>query len=226
MEKYELTDDTIDIHNQTLYRIRALKNFADIKAGDIGGYIEKEYNLSHEGDSWIYDNAKVYGDARVSGNARVYDDARVYDNAWVYGGACVYDNALVYGDAKVHGDARVYANAHVYDNARVCNDARIYDNAWVYGNALVSGNVFLNSNAWVSNEAQIYQDADYTIIQGFGTKGRTTTFYRCSDGKIRVNCGCFSGTLDEFREQVKKTREGKIAEEYLEIADLMEHHFE
>ena len=154
MKKYELTDDTIDIHNQTLYRIRALKNFADIKAGDIGGYIEKEYNLSHEGDSWIYDNAKVYGDARVSGN------------------------------------------------------------------------VFLNSNAWVSNEAQIYQDADYTIIQGFGTKGRTTTFYRCSDGKIRVNCGCFSGTIDEFREQVKKTREGKIAEEYLEIADLMERHFE
>ena len=43
--------------------------------------------------------------------------------------------------------------------------------------------------------------------------------------KIIVACGCFCGTIDEFREQVKNTREGKIAKEYLMIADLMEYHF-
>ena len=40
-----------------------------------------------------------------------------------------------------------------------------------------------------------------------------------------VNCGCFHGDLEQFREQVKETRSGKIEKEYLMIADLMEYHF-
>ena len=92
-------------------------------------------------------------------------------------------------------------------------------NAWVYGDAEVSG------NARVSGNAEVYGDADYTTIHGFGTQFRTTTFFQCEDKQIRVSCGCFLGTIPEFREQVKNTREGKIAEEYLMIADLMEKHF-
>ena len=117
------------------------------------------------------------------------------------------------GDAWVYGDAEVYGDARVYGNARVSGDARVSGNAEVYGNARVSG------NAWV------YGDADYTTIHGFGTQFRTTTFFQCEDKQIRVSCGCFLGTIPEFREQVKNTREGKIAEEYLMIADLMEKHF-
>jgi hypothetical protein len=116
-------------------------------------------------------------------------------NAWVYGNAEVYGNAWVYGNAEVYGNARVYGNVEVSGNARVSGDAE------------VSGN------------------ADYTTIHGFGTQFRTTTFFQCEDKQIRVSCGCFLGTIPEFREQVKNTREGKIAEEYLMIADLMEKHF-
>lgn len=105
------------------------------------------------------------------------------------------------------GDAWVYGDAEVSGNARVSG------NAWVYGNARVSGN------------AEVYGNADYTTIHGFGTQFRTTTFFQCEDKQIRVSCGCFLGTIPEFREQVKNTREGKIAEEYLMIADLMEKHF-
>jgi hypothetical protein len=92
-------------------------------------------------------------------------------------------------------------------------------NAWVYGNAEVYG------NARVSGNAEVSGNADYTTIHGFGTQFRTTTFFQCEDKQIRVSCGCFLGTIPEFREQVKNTREGKIAEEYLMIADLMEKHF-
>ena len=92
-------------------------------------------------------------------------------------------------------------------------------NAWVYGNAEVYG------NARVYGNAEVYGNADYTTIHGFGTQFRTTTFFQCEDKQIRVSCGCFLGTIPEFREQVKNTREGKIAEEYLMIADLMEKHF-
>ena len=80
-------------------------------------------------------------------------------------------------------------------------------------------------NAWVSGNAMVYGDADYALVQGFGTEFRCTTFYRDKNKKTMVNCGCFHGNLEQFREQVKKTRTGKIAKEYLTIADLMEEHF-
>src|SRR5260363_203201 len=76
-----LKEDCIEYDGRTLYRIRALRDFRGMKKGDLGGYIKKEENLSHEGEAWVYDNARVFGDARVSGNARVYDNARVSGNA-------------------------------------------------------------------------------------------------------------------------------------------------
>ena len=98
-KKFELTSETKMFLGKKLYRIRALIDFSTVKKGDLGGFVEKEDNLDHQGDAW------VYGNARVSGNARVYGDARVYGNAWVYGDARVSGNAWVYGDARVYGDA-------------------------------------------------------------------------------------------------------------------------
>lgn len=101
--KYKLlTEDTIIVDGRTLYRIEAVRDFGDVKKGDKGGYIEKEENLSHKGDCWIYELARVYG------NAEIYDDASVCGEAQVYGRAWVYDNALVVGNAKVYGDAQIY----------------------------------------------------------------------------------------------------------------------
>ena len=196
MKKFELTTEFItNAFGKKLFRIKALVEFGDVKAGELGGYVEKEGNVSQAGDAWVSDNAEVCGDARVSGNAEVYGDARVYGDAWVCG------NARVCGDARVSGNAKVSGNAWVYDNAWVSGNARVYGDAWVSG------------------------DADYALVQGFGTEFRCTTFYRGKNKKIMVNCGCFHGDLEGFRKQVKETRNGKIAKEYLMIADLMEYHF-
>lgn len=63
-KKFELTTK-ISFNGRTLYRIRALKNFRNVKKGDLGGYVEKESNLSQTGDAWIYDDAKVMDNAIV-----------------------------------------------------------------------------------------------------------------------------------------------------------------
>ena len=208
MKKFELTTESItNVAGKKLFRIKALIDFGDVKAGEVGGYVEKEGNVSQDGNAWVSGNTRVYG------NAWVYGDARVYGNAWVYGNTRVYGNAWVSGDAWVSGNTRVYGNAWVYGDARVYGNARVYGDARVYGNARISG------DAWVSG------NADYTLIQGFGTEFRCTTFYRGKNKKIMVNCGCFHGDLKEFKKQVKETRSGKIAKEYLMIADLMENHF-
>jgi len=106
--KYKLTKNKKTIGDVTLYQIEALKDFSDIKKGDLGGWIEKESNLSQQGDCW------------VSCRARVYDNAIVSDNAWVFG------NAQVSGCAWVSGNARVFGNA------------RVSGNAWVSGNAIIN----------------------------------------------------------------------------------------
>ena len=102
-KKYELTNETIQVNNKTLYRIKALRDFGNVGKGDLGGWIEKETNLSQEGDCWVYDNARVYGNAIVYDNARVYDSAMVYDNARVYDNAIVYGYAIVYGNMNILG---------------------------------------------------------------------------------------------------------------------------
>ena len=81
--KYKLTNNTIQYNRRTLYQIEALKDFGNVRKGDLGGWIEKEDNLSQEGDCWVYENAKVYGSAKVYGNAQVRDNAQVYGNAQV-----------------------------------------------------------------------------------------------------------------------------------------------
>ncbi|WKS98767.1 polymer-forming cytoskeletal protein [Gallibacterium salpingitidis] len=134
--KYELTDDFIEVEvndkRVKLYKIKALVDIpaGDVKVGDLGGYIEKESNLSHSGNAWVYGDAMVSGDARVSGDASVSGNARVYGDARVSGNASVSGNALVYGNARVSGDA------------------------WVYGDAMVSGNALVRKKSdlvWFSN---------------------------------------------------------------------------
>ena len=115
MKHFKLrTDLTIKVGLKTLYRIEATKDIEKfgVKAGDLGGYIEKEDNLS--GDAWVSGDAKVYGNAKVSEDALVSGDAEVYGNSQVYGDAWVSCDANVYGDAKVSGDANVSGNAEVY----------------------------------------------------------------------------------------------------------------
>ena len=245
MKKFELTAEFVtNVFGEKLFRIKALVAFGNVEKGELGGFIEKEDNLSHDGNAWVYGdaqvsgNARVYGNAWVSGNAQVSGDARVYGNAWVYGDARVSGDAQVYGDARVSGNAWVYGDARVSGNAQVYGDALVYGDAWVYGNAWVSGNAQVYGdarvygNAWVygdarvSGDAQVYGDADYATVKGFGRFFRATTFFRCKDKILRVQCGCFYGDLEQFREIVKKTHgDSKRAKEYLAIADLMELHF-
>ena len=94
-KKYELTKNTKKLYDRTLYQIKALRSFSNVLKGDLGGWIEKEANLSQDGDAW------VYGDAQVYGNADIFGNARVFGNAWVYGDAWVSGDAWVYGKIKI-----------------------------------------------------------------------------------------------------------------------------
>ena len=89
--KYELTDEKREVAGRTLRRIRALKDIParSVRAGDLGGFVESEGNLSHDGTAWVF------------GEASVSDRARVFGEAWVSGEASVSDTARVFGETQV-----------------------------------------------------------------------------------------------------------------------------
>ena len=105
----------------------------------------------------------------------------------------------MYGNAWVFDDARVYGNAEVYGNARVCGNAEVYGNA------------------------RVYDDADYLLIGRIGSRFSFTTFFKNKDKGITVSCGCFLGTIAEFRAKVTDTHgNNKHAKMYNLAADMAE----
>ena len=97
MKKYEFTGEVKYIGRKILHRIRAVRDIPEyeIKSGDMGGWLETEENLSHNGAAW------------VANSACVMDSARVTDSALVMGTACVTGKARVTGSARVTGKAWV-----------------------------------------------------------------------------------------------------------------------
>ena len=87
MKKYEFTglqkSEWIDGKFVTLNQIRATKDFGNVKNGQLGGWIEKEENLSQKGLSWVGEKSVVCGNALVCEDARVYENARVRGNALI-----------------------------------------------------------------------------------------------------------------------------------------------
>ena len=101
-KKYELVpDSTLIISERILHRIKALRDFGDVKAGDIGGFIECEENLSHEGNCWVYDNAMVYDAGRVFNSAKVMGLAQVFGFAQASSNSIICDSAMIYGHAYI-----------------------------------------------------------------------------------------------------------------------------
>ena len=222
-KKYILTEETKVAHGRTLHRIKAVRDFNNVKNGDLGGFIESEVNLSHETNAWVYNNAMVFGNAKVYGNAMVCDDAKVYGNAMVRDDAKVYGNAIVFGNAWVYNNAMVFGNAWVYDYARVCDNAKAYDNANVcgnaniYGHALAKGYANVFGNAMVGGNAKVSSMTDYIVFKNWWSSGRYFTWTRSND---KWSVGCFYGSGEELIAKAYKDSETS-GREYQRIVEYV-----
>lgn len=139
--KYALTDDLIKVEGKTLHRIEALKDFADVKTGDLGGFVESYDNLSQEGDCWVYDEAKVMDHASIQHNAKVRNYATVQGHAKIWDSAIVQDHAMVMDRAFLFHEAVAMNYARVYGGAEVFSEAVLSEYAQASHNACVTTNV-------------------------------------------------------------------------------------
>jgi hypothetical protein len=117
--KYRLSEYQQYFGDAFMRRVIAVRDFSDVKAGDVGGWVEGEHNLSHDGDCWIY------------------DDARVSEQA------CVRQDAVVMHDAQMFGRAVAFQNAVVCNEAMACDDVRLGTNAILWRDEIAHGDVII-----------------------------------------------------------------------------------
>lgn len=80
MRKYKLIDpEGFDRKYKgiPMKRLIALKNFSDVKKGDLGGLIDESSTLSQDGDCWIYSGSVVIRDSKIDGNAKVRSSSKI-----------------------------------------------------------------------------------------------------------------------------------------------------
>ena len=227
-KKYKLTKETMYFDGVTLHRIKALKDFGSVEAGELGGWVESERNLSQSGDCWIAMEAKAYGGAEIGdsailtrkaiacGNSTICNDTLISDESVIRGFTYLYGNVEVYGESVIDGDARLHGNVRVID-AKVI-DAEVYDNVIICDGAYVHGRIKIDGTAYISNGAEVCKTDDYIVFKNFWSSGRHFTWTR-SNNKWYV--GCFRGTGEELIKKAYQDSE-KSGREYERVVRYVE----
>lgn len=168
--KYELTSETriliTGLNRHVLHRIKALEDFGRVKAGDLGGFIEKEDNLSQEGECWIYDEACVFGNARVQDNSEIkntcviYGEAVIKNHAIISGNCQISDKTVIEGYPTIGGTVRIWGNVHISDyacikgNIQIANDVVIENHSHIIGYGIdISNGTYIKEYSFIEGYA-------------------------------------------------------------------------
>lgn len=209
--KYIITKNTKTIGNTILHQIKSLQSFSDVSAGDLGGWIESEANLSQNNEAWIYEDSCVYEHAYVYGNAKVskcsyvYGHAHIYDDAMIVNSK-VYDNAQIFGDACII-KSEINGYVQVFDNT-LLDSSQVHDYAIISGltslnETTVSSTALLRSeslmpidHAYITGDALIEKANDYFIMSPIldtfseedgDASENILTFFKNKNNNVSVN---------------------------------------
>lgn len=174
----------------SLRQIIALQDFADVKAGTPGGWVDDESALSQAGNCWIYDeNSVVFAAARVRGECHLFGDARILNECDIIAALGltrdstqhlqIYDRATVSRSRVVH-QAQIYGDA-IVDRAFIEHRAEVFDAALLQGND--------ENNVWVCDCAKVYGNA--RVVAGSGEDAIPTLRYSsqvAENAVVEGNC--------------------------------------
>lgn len=103
-KKYEFTGESMNFDGHEVHQIRYLKDIDTtgdfnetaqiLIEGELGGWIEREENLSQDCGAFIDETSVVIGNAIVSGNAQIRKNS-VIVNSIVDGNAEVYNTSII-----------------------------------------------------------------------------------------------------------------------------------
>lgn len=135
------------------YRIIALKDFGNVKAGDKGGYVADEHSLSQDGNCWVYDNGYIGYKAQVKDDALIKSGAKVLDFAIIKNKAIIDEHGIVLNSAIIKDKAHI-KNGLVTANAVIGGNTIIDGYGMVGEDMIVLGNSIINSYARVGKHIE------------------------------------------------------------------------
>ncbi len=229
MNKYQLSEATRVYRymrngepcSVTLRQLIALRDFAGVRAGTPGGWVESTENLSQQGECWVYDhNSVVFAGAKIRGNARIsqpcviHHDAVIGDDAWI-DGAQISDGAHVSGRAMVQCSV-VRGDCHLFGESRVLHNSLIVgvkgltadgDSALsIYGHATVSASRVVHqaqiyghalvTHAFIEHRAEVFENA---ILEG----NDENDVWVCDCAKIYGNARLVAGLAENASPTVR-----------------------
>lgn len=167
--KYEITDIAHEQYS-FLHRIRALRDIGqEVKAGDLGGFVESECNLSFDlgDDAWVFDDAIACNNAYVDKDSCLRGRSIACDNAYVSRGTVLTGKARAEDDSYIRGavltdHARASGFAVIVHNQDTGSAPTLSDHSAVYGR--VSGDVRLTGSALVISGEEIQNDTLDTLV--------------------------------------------------------------
>lgn len=153
MKKYEFTGETMEYEGKILQRIRYIAPVrgVSIQKGDLGGWIEGEHNLSHDGDSSVLEEAKVFDNARVEDNAVASGCAIVKDSAVIKGLSHVFSESIIGADTVVSGKtwicgrSEIFFFSTIYKQQKI-NFPNIFGNSQIYNTEIQATGEIFDSN--------------------------------------------------------------------------------
>lgn len=155
--KYYLTNNIIDVDGHKLHQIVAARDIPEIgvQEGDLGGYVESERNLSHQGTSWIF-AGKVYEQASVTDGATVRGtNVRVHDKACLNGGFTAYDDVHLYGNFRGTGCGKAAGRVDACDNTMIRGSGFATDGTIMRHRATVGGNARASASAVLTGTVEL-----------------------------------------------------------------------
>lgn len=223
MNKYRLSDErrafSYQINGEkqkvSLRQIIALRDFSDVTAGSVGGWVDDEHALSQEGNCWIYDvnsmvfaNSHVQGDARLTQPCLVCHDVEISDSSWIDAaelshGAVLSDNVTVqastvrgvchlFGNARIlHGSEIIAAKGLTQDNLQIL---QIYERATVTHSRVVHqaqiyGDAIVNY-AFIEHRAEVF---DFAVLEG----NEQNDVWVCDCAKVYGKARLVAGTEED-----------------------------
>ena len=183
MKKYKLTNKTKEVDHAILHQIEALRDFGDVRKGDKGGWVNSEFNLSQDGECWLY------GDAIAREHASVKDDAKLYDNAVIRGMARARGCAKAKGNAVIGGFSVIRDWSLVTENGKTCNNSILMGRSVVCGNAKIMDDTIIKGQCTISGNSCV---VGRTVLRGHVSIGGTSY----------INVDCVIGDRDDINTTV------------------------
>ena len=142
-------------------------------------------------NSKMYDNSQMYNQSRMHNNSRMYNNSRMCDNSQMHAQSQMHDNS------RMHDYSRMHDHSRMYDNSRIHDHSEMHDNSQMCGNSRMYGNSCMRGYGIATHPGHV------VCADNVGVECTCLTVHPDTQLGLRVNRGCFTGSVADFLAAVR-----------------------